>query len=55
MGEVRHQTQGALELQLLSGDVTTVAAAYPQISGSLTAGEWNKAAAANNRIEVRLR
>jgi CheY-like chemotaxis protein len=55
VGELRHETQGALELQLLSGDATPVAAAYPSISGSLTAGEWNKAAAANNRIEVRLR
>ena len=55
VGEFRHETQGALELQLLSGDATTVAAAYPSISSSLTAGEWNKAAAANNRIEVRLR
>jgi hypothetical protein len=54
-GEFRHETQGALELQLLSGDATAVAAAYPSISSSLTAGEWNKAATANNRIEVRLR
>jgi hypothetical protein len=55
VGEFRAETQGALDIQLSSGDVTNVALAYPQVSGSLTAGEWNRAAAANNRIEVRLR
>jgi hypothetical protein len=54
-GEFRHETQGRLDLQLSPGDATAVTAAYPATSGSLTAGEWNKAAAANNRIEVRLR
>jgi hypothetical protein len=54
-GEFRAETQGALDLQLSSGDATAVTAAYPSTSGPLTAGEWNKAAAANNRIEVRLR
>jgi CheY-like chemotaxis protein len=54
-GEFRAETHGALDLQLSTGDATAVTAAYPSTSGSLTAGEWNKAAAANNRIEVRLR
>ncbi|HEU4624878.1 MAG TPA: response regulator [Steroidobacteraceae bacterium] len=54
-GEFRHETRGALDLQLSPGDATNVVAAYPSISSSLTAGEWNRAAAANNRIEVRLR
>ena len=55
VGEFRVQTRRALDIQLTSGDVTNVTQAYPQVSGSLLAGEWNKAAAANNRIEVRLR
>jgi hypothetical protein len=54
-GEFRHETQGALDLQLSTGDAAAVTTAYPPTSSSLTAGEWNKAAAANNRIEVRLR
>jgi CheY-like chemotaxis protein len=55
VGEFRAQTRRALDIQLTSGDASTLAQAYPQVSGSLTAGEWNRAAAANNRIEVRLR
>jgi CheY-like chemotaxis protein len=55
VGEFRAQTHGALTVQLTSGDAAAIAQAYPQVSGSLTAGEWNRAAAANNRIEVRLR
>jgi hypothetical protein len=53
--EFRAETRGALNVQLNPGDATAVAVAYPQGSGTLLAGEWNRAAAANNRIEVRLR
>jgi len=28
---------------------------YPEVSAGLTAGEWNHAAAINNRVEIRLR
>jgi CheY-like chemotaxis protein len=54
-GEFRAQTRGALDIQLSQGDAAGVAQAYPQVSSLLTAGEWNRAASANNRIEVRLR
>ncbi|MBX5460638.1 MAG: response regulator [Steroidobacteraceae bacterium] len=54
-GELRSSTQGALDIQHTTGDAASTAVSYPQISDSLTAGEWNRAAAANNRIEVRLR
>ena len=53
--QLRGHTRGALNVQLNPGDATAVAVAYPQGSGTLLAGEWNRAAAANNRIEVRLR
>jgi CheY-like chemotaxis protein len=53
--EYRVETGGVLTIQLLPGDAASTAVAYPQGSSSLLAGEWNKAAAANNRIEVRLR
>ncbi len=47
--------RGALDVQLIAGEANEVAAPYPAISAPLTAGEWNRAAAANNRIEVRTR
>ena len=55
LGEFRSRSHGAVEVQFLAGDVTALAAPYPQVSESLTAGEWNRAASANNRIEIRVR
>jgi CheY-like chemotaxis protein len=55
VGEFRAQTQGALNIQYSAGDATGTQLAYPAVSGALTAGEWNRSAAANNRIEVHLR
>jgi CheY-like chemotaxis protein len=54
-GEFKSTTHGALDIQFSSGDASGTLVAYPQVSGSLTAGEWNRAAASNNRIEIRLR
>ena len=47
--------RGALDLQLVVGSADDVATPYPLVSAPLTAGEWNRAAAANNRVEVRTR
>jgi CheY-like chemotaxis protein len=47
--------RGSPEVQLVTGSADEVVAPYPAISPPLTAGEWNRAAAANNRIEVRTR
>jgi CheY-like chemotaxis protein len=55
VGEFRVATRGALDVRLATGDAASIATSYPQVSGTLTAGEWNRAAAANNRIEIRLR
>jgi CheY-like chemotaxis protein len=55
VGEFRSATKGALDVRLTSGDAASTAVGYPQVSGTLTAGEWNRAAAANNRVEIRLR
>ncbi len=55
VGEFRNATQGALDIRLNPGDASSVAVAYPQVGGALTAGEWNRAAAANNRVEIRLK
>ena len=54
-GDVRHSTRGALQVQSMVGDPAVLAAQYPLQSGELTAGEWNRAASANNRVEIRVR
>jgi CheY-like chemotaxis protein len=54
-GAFRSSTQGALDIQFSPGDASGTLVPYPQVSGTLTAGEWNRAAATNNRIEIRLR
>jgi hypothetical protein len=55
VGEFRNSTRGALDIRLSPGDASSVTVAYPQVGASLTAGEWNRAAAANNRVEIRLK
>jgi CheY-like chemotaxis protein len=54
-GEFKSSTHGALDVQFSPGDASGTLVPYPQVSGTLTAGEWNRAAASNNRIEIRLR
>jgi CheY-like chemotaxis protein len=54
-GEVRASTHGALDVQLSAGDTASLAAAYPPVAPDLTAGDWNRAASANNRVEIRVR
>jgi CheY-like chemotaxis protein len=55
IGEIRSTTRGALEVQVLAGDPANVLAPYPPASTYLNAGEWNRAAIANNRVEIRVR
>jgi CheY-like chemotaxis protein len=47
--------RGSAGVQLVIGSADEVVTPYPAISPPLTAGEWNRAAAANNRIEVHTR
>jgi CheY-like chemotaxis protein len=54
-GDIRHSTHGALQVQSSVGDPAAVAVSYPPLSGDLTAGEWNRAAGTNNRVEIRVR
>ena len=54
-GDVRHSTHGALQVQSTVGDPAVLLAQYPPQGSDLTAGEWNHAAAANNRVEIRVR
>ncbi len=52
---LRSASHGAADVQVESGDAKSTIVAYPPISDALTAGEWNRAASANNRIEIRVR
>jgi hypothetical protein len=54
IGEIRSTTRGALAVQVLAGDPTNVLAPYPTASTYLNAGEWNRAAITNNRVEIRV-
>lgn len=55
IGDIRNSTHGALEVQVSAGDPGNVLSPYPPATSTLTAGEWNRAASANNRIEIRVR
>jgi CheY-like chemotaxis protein len=55
VGGFRSASGGALDIRLTPGEASMTAVPYPQVSGTLTAGEWNRAAASNNRVEIRLR
>jgi CheY-like chemotaxis protein len=54
-GSFRAASHGAADVQVELGDPKSMLVAYPPVSDSLTAGEWNHAASANNRIEIRVR
>jgi hypothetical protein len=49
---VRQRSAGTISVVLETAGSSRLAAAYPARSDSLTAGEWNRAAAANNRVEL---
>jgi CheY-like chemotaxis protein len=54
IGEIRSTTRGALDAQVSGGDPANVLAPYPPATPGLSAGEWNRAAVANNRVEIRV-
>ncbi|HEY6458353.1 MAG TPA: response regulator [Steroidobacteraceae bacterium] len=54
MSTVRAGSHDLIHVQVSGGD-GSAPVAYPVVSDTLTAGEWNRAAGANNRIEIRLR
>ncbi len=49
----RASAAGRFDIQISAGSPDELLATYPVISDTLTAGEWNRAAAANNRVELR--
>jgi CheY-like chemotaxis protein len=48
----RHNGSGKLNIQIDAGTADETVTPYPPISDSLTAGDWNRVALANNRVEV---
>ena len=53
---MRSSTNGALTVKVGAGGAGDILRMpYPPVAGDLTAGEWNRAAIANNRIEIRVR
>ena len=54
VGSVRASSHDLIHVQI-SGAESGGTVAYPAPSDMLTAGEWNRAASANNRIEIHLR
>jgi len=48
---VRQRTAGAITVALESAGTTHPGMPYPARTDGLTAGDWNKAAVANNRVE----
>jgi hypothetical protein len=54
MGGLRAHSHDLIRVQVGGSEASNVAA-YPAVSDTLTAGEWNRAATANNRIEIRVR
>jgi hypothetical protein len=51
VASARQRTAGAIAVALESAGTTHPSTPYPARTDSLTAGDWNKAAAANNRVE----
>jgi CheY-like chemotaxis protein len=55
IGGIRDSTHGALDVETSVGDPATLRTAYPPVTDELTAGEWNQAGKANNRVEILVR
>jgi CheY-like chemotaxis protein len=52
---IRDSTHGALDVETSVGDPATLRTPYPPVTDELTAGEWNRAGKANNRVEILVR
>jgi CheY-like chemotaxis protein len=55
LSALQSRGRGALAIELTAGSADEAITPYPIVTPFLTTGEWNRAAAANNRIEVRAR
>lgn len=53
LAAAKQRAGSALNVQLSDGSAEETVGDYPIVTSALTAGEWNRVAAANNRVEVR--
>jgi hypothetical protein len=53
LAALRQRANDTLDIQVSAGSADEVVSAYPVVSDALTAGEWNRAAIQNNRVELR--
>jgi CheY-like chemotaxis protein len=49
----RQTSGGKVDVQISAGNADEILTPYPPISDALLAGEWNRVALANNRVELR--
>jgi CheY-like chemotaxis protein len=49
----RQNSGGKIDVQISAGSADEILTPYPPVSESLLAGEWNRVASANNRVELR--
>ena len=52
---IRDSTHGTLDVETSVGDPAILRKQYPPVTDELTAGEWNRAGKANNRVEILVR
>ncbi|MGE0580692.1 MAG: response regulator [Steroidobacteraceae bacterium] len=55
VAERRRESNGAIEVRVVTGGANETATAYPAMADGLTAADWNRAGDANNRVELRAR
>jgi hypothetical protein len=52
LASIKSRARGKLSFSVEAGSPVELAVNYPLLSDKLTAGEWNQAAARNNRVEM---
>jgi CheY-like chemotaxis protein len=52
LATAQRNSGGKIEVQVSAGNADEIITPYPPVSDSLQAGEWNRVATANNRVEL---
>jgi CheY-like chemotaxis protein len=52
LSTAQRNSGGKIEVQVTAGSADEIITPYPPVSDSLQAGEWNRVASANNRVEL---
>lgn len=54
LASFRTAVHGAVDVNVAQGDPSSTIVSYPPVTDALTAGDWNRAAGANNRVEIQV-